>query len=260
MSVLHLQDVSITRGQARVLDRVSFSIGAGECVALLGANGAGKTTLLRAALGLQSCDTGDVVLGGEKASALRPNARAKRVAYLPQARGLAWPMMVRDVVALGRHSCAGPHDMAIDRAIAACALERLQHRSCEDLSGGELSRVHIARVLAQEAPLLLADEPIAALDPAHAHRALALIAGHARAGGAALMVLHDPAIAARYATRLIWLKAGRIIADGGVNETLTPEILEETYATSARLWRDGASIAVSFETPVSSTFRPNWLT
>lgn len=240
MTELIVQNISFKAGDAALVADVSFSLAKGEFVALLGPNGAGKTSLIRASLGLVVPTSGRALLDGKETTALAPNSRARQLAYLPQIRPLAWPNTVRDVVALGRFSHGAAlgrlkeaDTVAVDRAIAACDLGSLAHRSADTLSGGELARMHCARAFAAEAPLLIADEPTAALDPRHQFRILDLIADFVEQGGGALVVLHDIAMAARYASRLIWMKEGRILADGPPSETLTAERLEEIYGVRA---------------------------
>ncbi|MEO1568880.1 MAG: ABC transporter ATP-binding protein [Pseudomonadota bacterium] len=225
---------------ATLLKDASFTLRPGALVVLLGPNGAGKTSLIRASLGLETPSSGKATLAGEDASRLSPIARACSVAYLPQIRPLAWPNTVRDLVALGRfsHGAAlgrlkGADAEAVDRAITACDLESLADRSADTLSGGELARMHCARAFAAEAPLLIADEPTAALDPRHQFRILDLIADYVAKGGGALVVLHDIQMAARYASRVIWMKDGQILADGPPAETLTAGRLEAIYGIRA---------------------------
>ena len=164
-------------------------------------------------------------------------------------RPLAWPNRVRDVVALGRFShgvapgkLSGHDAEAVTRALMACDLSDLKDRTMDTLSGGELARVHCARAFAAEAPLLIADEPTAALDPRHQFRILDLIRKYVETGGGAMIVLHDIELAARYASRLIWMKGGKILADGPVGVTLTPERLAEIYGVSARI--DGTRVVM----------------
>ena len=247
MTELVASDLTLKAKDAVLVDAASWSLKPGELVALLGPNGAGKTSLIRASLGLEPPCLGTASLGGDDVTALTPAMRARRVAYLPQIRPLAWPNTVRDVIALGRfaHGAAlgrlGTADAeAVDRAIAACDLVALAHRSAGTLSGGELARMHCARAFAAEAPLLIADEPTAALDPRHQFRILDLIAEFVAQGGGALVVLHDVQMAARYASRLIWMKDGRIIADGAPSETLTTERLEGVYGIRAAV--DGLTV------------------
>ncbi|MEL7482646.1 MAG: ABC transporter ATP-binding protein [Pseudomonadota bacterium] len=247
MTELVASDLTLRVKDAVLVDAASWSLKPGEFVALLGPNGAGKTSLLRVSLGLEPASSGAVTLGGDDIAVLTPSIRARRIAYLPQIRPLAWPNTVRDVVALGRfsHGAAlgrlGKADAeAVDRAIAACDLVEFAHRSADTLSGGELARMHCARAFAAQAPLLIADEPTAALDPRHQFRILDLIAEYVAKGGGALVVLHDIQMAARYASRLIWMKDGHIIADGTPSETLTAERLEDVYGVRASV--DGLTV------------------
>ena len=230
------------RDGSTLLDGASFSLRAGEFVAMLGPNGAGKTTLLRAALGLIDAREGCSALGGQDARRLSARERALRASYLPQRRPLAWPSPVRDVVALGRYShgaalgsLSAPDRRAVDAALEECDLEHLAHRASDTLSGGELARVHLARAFAAQAPLLLADEPVAALDPGHQLRAMDLVRAFVERGGGALVVMHDIDMAARYADRLVWLHGGRVIADGSPQATLTEGRLADVYGVAARI-------------------------
>ncbi len=232
-----------------LVEGASLRLRAGELIALLGPNGAGKTTLLRGAVGLARPAAGRASLAGEDTAAMTPRRRARQLAYLPQNRPLAWPSPVRDVVALGRfaHGAAvgrlrGADRAAVERALAACDLQQLAGRSTATLSGGELARVHCARAFAAEAPLLIADEPVAELDPYHQFRVMALIHAFVAAGGGALVVLHDVALASRYASRLIWMKDGRILADGPPGATLTAARLADIYGVRGRI--DGSRVEI----------------
>ena len=249
MAELIVSDLSVSAGQATLVRGASLKLASGELVALLGPNGAGKTSLLRAALGLERQSGGTARIDGQESNALSPIQRARRIAYLPQQRPLAWPNTVRDVVALGRFAYGaapgrlGPQDAeAVDAAISACDLTALSERQTDTLSGGELARVHFARAFAAAAPLLVADEPVAALDPRHQFRVMDIVRQFVEAGGGALVVLHDIALAARYASRLVWMQDGQIIADGTPEETLSEERLAEVYGVRARI--DGRRVDI----------------
>ncbi|MEM9304381.1 MAG: ABC transporter ATP-binding protein [Pseudomonadota bacterium] len=243
MTELKVEGLEMRGGRDAILvTGASFTLASGELVAVLGPNGAGKTSLLRGALGLERASAGQSLLDGRDTAALPPRDRARAVAYLPQQRPLAWPSPVRDVVALGRFSHGatlgrlGAMDRAaVDRAMKACGLEPLAARACSTLSGGELARVHCARAFAAEAPLLVADEPVASLDPNHRFRIMDLLRRFVDDGGGALVVIHDIELAARYADRLIWMKEGRIVASGPTAETLSAERLEEIFSVRARV-------------------------
>lgn len=250
MTDLTVKDLTYQVNGATLVEQASFKLVPGELICLLGPNGAGKTSLIRASLGLEKPSFGQSMLDGESTLTLSPILRARRIAYLPQIRPLAWPNAVRDIVALGRFShgavlgrLKGADRDAVDRALSACDLTHLADRSADTLSGGELARMHCARAFAAEAPLLVADEPIAALDPRHQFRILDLIADFVASGGGALVVLHDIQMAARYASRLIWMKGGRILADGPPSETFTEDRLKDVYGIEARV--DGLRIEMT---------------
>ena len=213
---------------------VSFSLQGGEILGLLGPNGAGKTTLLRGLAGLAPM-AGDVDWNGAPLAQLPRLARARTIAYLAQGGEAAWPIPVRDVVALGRlpHGAQAPLSgadaVALDRALRVCDVADLADRPATELSGGERARVLLARALAVEADLLLADEPIAALDPAHQLDVMETLTGEAAKGRAVLVVTHDVGLALRYCTRVLLMRTGRLVADLPVAEAMSGEALERTF-------------------------------
>ena len=253
MTELSVRNLSIVADGATLVEDASLTLAGGEVVAVLGPNGAGKTSLLRGMLGLLPLSGGHSQLAGQAATDLSPAARARVVSYLPQRRPLAWPNPVRDIVALGRYAHGaglgrlGTEDQrAVDEALEACDLTALAERGVDSLSGGELARVHFARAIAAEAPLLIADEPVAALDPRHQLRIGALIRSFVDAGGGALLVLHELTMAANIADRLIWMKDGRIVCQGTVTDTLTPATLADVYGVVASIEYDrhGADVRI----------------
>lgn len=236
MTLLSLENLTVRRGECPVVDRASFDIAEGECVGLIGPNGAGKTSLLRGALGLLPFE------GASSLAALPPRQRAAQAAWLPQTRDIAWPMSVERIVALGRlpylarGARLGAGDQAaVDAALARMGLQNFRTRTATELSGGEQARVLIARTLAQDTPLLMADEPIAGLDPAAQIATLQVFQTLAQEGRAVLTSLHDLSLAARYCTRLIMIGAGRIVADGPPREVLTPDRLADTFRLRAKV-------------------------
>jgi len=254
MTELRGTGITVSAGAATLVDNASVNVRAGELVAILGPNGAGKTTLLRALLGLSKVTDGSSTLNGDDCFHLSPIERAKRVSYLPQRRPLAWPNKVYDVVALGRfaHGAAlgrlGAVDAeAVDQAIESCDLGALSRRTTDSLSGGELARVHFARAIAARTPLLVADEPVAALDPRHQLRIAELIRRFVDSGGGALVVLHEVALAARFADRLVWMNGGRIVVEGTPAETLSSQTMREVYGVRAHVAHDGHGFDVRIE-------------
>ncbi|MCI5109312.1 MAG: ABC transporter ATP-binding protein [Marivita sp.] len=236
MTLLTVQNLTVKRGECPVVDHASFTISAGECVGLIGPNGAGKTSLLRGVLGLLPHE------GHSSLAAMAPRQRAAQAAWLPQKREIAWPMTVERVVALGRlpYLARGarltPADQsAVDAALTRMGLAGYRDRLATALSGGEQARVLIARTLAQDTPLLLADEPIAGLDPAAQIATLQVFESLAQEGRAVLTSLHDLSLAARYCTRLVMMSAGRIVADGPPEDILTAQRLEEVFHLRAEI-------------------------
>jgi len=257
MTELVAENITLRVGSTTLVDDASLSLRSGELVAILGPNGAGKTSLLRVMVGLTKADSGSAQLSGEEILSLSPIDRARRVSYLPQRRPLAWPNKVRDVVSLGRfaHGAAlgrlGAADAeAVDAAIESCDLGHLADRSTDTLSGGEIARVHFARAIAARTPLLVADEPVAALDPRHHLRIAQLLRQFVDDGGGALVVLHDVPLAVRSADRLVWMKGGRIVAEGSPAETLNSKIMEEVYGVRARVEKDSHGLNVRIESAV----------
>jgi iron complex transport system ATP-binding protein len=243
VSLLALEDVELALGPRR-LGPLSLHVAPGEVVALLGRNGAGKTSLLRVAAGVAAPRAGRVTV--QHATPDR-RARARLVAYLPQAEtSVETDLCVRELIALGRlpHlgelAPLGPPDLrAIERAAEELAVTALLDRPLASLSAGERQRAHVARCFAQEARLLVLDEPTAALDPVHAADLLARVRVHSRAGEhGALVVVHDVLLAARYADRVALLAEGALLACGPPLEVLSPAVLEQGLGLRASLARE----------------------
>jgi iron complex transport system ATP-binding protein len=236
--LLSLAGVSVGLGGRAVIDGVSLTVAAGEVVVIVGPNGAGKTTLLRAAAGLIPA-TGTIGLGSDPLRRLSLAERARRVAYLPQGHTVYWPLPVADVVALGRLPLGAGADLseadrlAVERAMAATGVAPYAARPVTALSGGERARVALARVLATEALLILADEPTVSLDPRYQLTVMDILRRHAGAGGAVVAVLHDLALAARSADRLVVLDRGRVVADGPPRSVLDAARLSAVFGVSA---------------------------
>jgi iron complex transport system ATP-binding protein len=225
------------RGRA-VLGGLDLSVAAGEMVGILGPNGAGKTTLLLALSGVLSPGEGSVALGGRDIAGLSDRQRARLVAAVPQRGENAGELTVRSVVLMGRYPYLGflggygqPDTDAAEAAMAAVGLSGLAHRRLHELSGGEFQRVLAARALAQESGILLLDEASASLDIARKMELYALLAARNAAGVTILAALHDINLAALFCRRLVFLKNGRIEADGPTEAVFTQQTLSRIYET-----------------------------
>jgi len=239
--LLSAQHVTAVLGGATVVERASLALRGGELAVLVGPNGAGKTTLLRALAGLIPAD-GAIELGGEPLAALKARERARRIAYLPQGHVFHWPMPVAAIVMLGREPHADPFSgtpaqdrAAVARALAITETEGFADRAVTTLSGGERARVALARALATQAPVLLADEPTASLDPRHQLVVMELLRQAAHAGSAILATTHDLTLAARFADRVIVMHQGRLVADGLPGDALNAERLADVFGVEAQM-------------------------
>ena len=238
---LSLTDVSVRIAGATLLDQVTATIAPGRVTAILGPNGAGKSTLLRAAAALIRAD-GDIRVDGAPVAAMEPRARARCIGYLPQDAAVHWNLRVREVVALGRlpHTASPAADSAaIDAALAATGTTGFAGRAIATLSGGERARVLLARVLAGEPNYLLADEPLAALDPAHQIDLVARLRAYAAGGAGVAVVVHDLLQAQVAADDAVLLDRGRVIAAGPAREVLTPGNLARVFGIRVAAVEDG---------------------
>lgn len=225
---LSLSHITVRRGPCPVVDDISLTIPAGQFVGLIGPNGAGKTTLMQAALGLVSAE------GHSDLTKLPLAARARRAAWLPQAREVNWPIPVEALVRLGRR--VDPDRRADAEAVAEALSQldvtHLRDRKATELSGGELARVLIARLLAQRTPVIMADEPVAGLDPAHQLAVMGLFRELARQGRTVIASVHELGLAARFCDRLVLIDRGRLVADGAPSEVLTPKHLGGSFGVT----------------------------
>lgn len=238
-AALSIKDISVKIDGAEILRGASFSANSGEFIAIIGPNGAGKSTLLRAAAGLLCVDAGMVKLFGNDITALSPMERARRLSYLPQSRPVYWAMPVRAIVALGRFAYGGgdaraANSTVVESAMTEAGVQHLADRSAATLSGGELARVHFARALAGKTPVLIADEPTAALDPAHQLSVMALLHKKAANGRLVIAALHDLDLAARYATKILVIDKGAIVGDGAPEDVMTEELLRDVFSVRGK--------------------------
>ena len=239
------------RHAARAAEAVagaSLSVRAGEVVGVIGPNAAGKSTLARLCCGLLAAQAGEVLLQGTPLARLSRRERARRVAFLPQQQPADLTFTAREVALMGRAphlglwSMEGPRDReCAQAALSEADAADLADRSVAQLSGGERQRVFLARAFAQEAALLLLDEPTAGLDLEHQVLLVNALRRRAREGGGALLVLHDLALAGAACDRLLLLLAGRVLAEGTPAEVLRAEVLAPAYATQVDVVPDPAT-------------------
>jgi iron complex transport system ATP-binding protein len=249
--VIELHGVTVELGGKPVVDTVSATVADGEWLALIGPNGAGKTTLLRAVARLVPF-SGEIALDGRRAEELSRGELGRLVAVVPQDPSTPPWMTVAEYVLLGRTPHLGPlaKEGARDRNAAARSLGRLDlfplaDRRLGTLSGGEKQRVVVARALAQEAAIVLLDEPTAALDIGHQQQALELLDGlRAESGLTLVAAMHDLTLAAQYADRMLMLDAGRVVADGPPVEVLTEAVIAQHYGAAIDVVPVGDRIAV----------------
>lgn len=254
MSEINASQLTVSRSGRVLLQPTDITLKSGELTVLLGPNGSGKTTLIRSLL-RQTDAGGRVLLNGEPVESFSSKERARHIAYLPQSRPLAWPNRVFDIVSLGRYPHAGKTGKlsASDQAVvtvsmASCDIAHLSDRNVDTLSGGELARVHCARVFSTQADFIIADEPVAALDPLHQFKTMELFKAYTQKGGGVLVVLHDINLAAKFADRLIWMRDGAIIADGPPAETLTGAQMRTTFDVAAEINNGNVDVTGPAET------------
>lgn len=224
--MLELFEISYHTGGQRVLNDVSCRFESGKITALVGPNGAGKTSLLRIAAGLVSPVSGRIEADGDFADA---DWRARHIAYLPQFQNVAWPLSCRDVVALGLAAQTAVDWQKVEAALTLCRADGFAMRGIDTLSGGEAARVHLARLMVADAPLLLLDEPAQSLDASGAQIVMQLLREAANAGKAVVLVMHDLNLAQAYCDHIVLMQAGSAVAQGTPSEVFTPALLTPIF-------------------------------
>ncbi len=225
-----------------VINGLSVRAQAGDFIGLVGPNGAGKSCLLKTIAGIIKPDAGSISLDGKNIENLSSKTRAKQIAYLAQDRGAAWALSVRDLVALGRAPYRGPlgklsadGEAAIDAALKAAQCEDLQGRCFDSLSGGEQARVYLARALAVDAPVLLADEPTAALDPYYQLSIMQTLRAQTAQGKTVIASLHDLALAKQFCSRIWVMDGGTLAEDAAADKALGADILKQIFRVQSKL-------------------------
>ncbi len=225
MALIEAHGLALPNGR---LTDVDFSLAEGEMLGVIGPNGSGKSSLLSCLGGLLP-HQGDIIFEGRSVAALSPRQRAQAFSLLPQSCDSAWALRVEDVVAFGRLPWGDQDEAAIHQAMAETSVEPLRGRTVDRLSGGERARVWLARVLAGQPRLLLADEPIASLDLYYQRSIMDCLRRYADSGNVVILAIHDFPLAARYCDRLCLLQAGHIQAEGTPAEVLTAELLARVF-------------------------------
>ncbi|VAW76180.1 hypothetical protein MNBD_GAMMA12-1843 [hydrothermal vent metagenome] len=228
--------INLMRQKRQVLYDVSIAIQSGQVTGLIGPNSAGKSSLLEVLTGFLTPQTGTVALKEKEVARWSSTELAKVVAYMPQENLAHWPVSVYDYVALGRIPHLGFEQKAnaqgqafIELALQKVDVAHLRYRPVTELSGGELSRVCLARVLAVDAEVILADEPIAGLDPGQQLSIMQVLQQEAKAGKAVVAVVHDLAIAGRFCDSLWLMNKGKIVCSGAPDDVLSKQNLREVY-------------------------------
>jgi len=253
MTRLATEGLGVRRGGRDILRDVTLELPTGAFVAVIGANGAGKSTLLAALAGLTRPDAGAVTLDGMPLAQIGLRELARQRAYLPQNPRCDWPIAVERLVALGLTPVSPlfgglPTGLAtrVDKALADFDLAPLRDQAADTLSGGELARAMLARALVGDPELVVADEPLTGLDPRHALDSVARLRRLADAGKLVVASMHDLTLTARYATHIVALHEGRLVAFGPTGQTLGAALLKAVFEVEARVSGEGSLAIVDF--------------
>lgn len=242
--------MSVLRGSGLTVEHrlsaVDLVLEPGELVGVIGPNGAGKSTLLSVLAGLQPLAQGVVTLDQQPLESLPARQRARQIGYLAQSGHSAWALQVEDIVAMGRLPWGDCDAQAIAAAMCATGADALRGRRIDTLSGGEQARVWLARVLAGQPQLLLADEPVASLDLYYQRAVMQTLRGFATGNNAAVVALHDLGLAARYCDRLLLLAQGRLLAAGTPAQVLQEGLLQQVYGLPVQVDLAAAPPRISY--------------
>ncbi len=253
MSLLTVSGVTVRRGGRAILREVSASFSAGQFVAVIGGNGAGKSTLLSVLAGLLKPDQGEARLDGQPIGRFDRKALARRRAYLPQNPRCDWPISVERLVALGLTPTlpafgrlTADVQVRVDRAVEACDLASQRDQAATTLSGGELARAMLARAMVGDPEVLIVDEPMAGLDPRHALDTAGRLQGLAASGKLVIAAVHDLTLAARFASHVLGMREGQVVALGPMATTLTSVLLHDIFDVEACVSGEGATATVDY--------------
>ncbi len=252
MSGLEIKDISLNIDGNKILENISATVQEGETVGLIGPNGAGKSCLLKSTLGLLDIKAGTINIDDKNIAGLDLKDRAKKMAYAAQGAPVYWPLTALTVVGLGRVPHLNPwqklsndDEIAIEYAMERTDCLDLKDRLVTTLSGGERARVLLARVLATGAKYILADEPVAALDPSHQLQIMNILSDLSKNGHGVLVVLHDLNHALRYCDRIILLNEGKVVGQDIPEQILNDQNLKNIFGISAARWSENGHQFIS---------------
>jgi len=258
MSLLSGHGIDYRIDTIRILEGIDIQVEAGELVGLIGPNGAGKSSLLRLLTGVEACTRGEVRFDGQPLAQISATLRAQRIGYLVQGAMAYWPFSVEKVVELGRipyqkwwQQASSEDQTRVEAALTKTETLAFRNRIVTTLSGGEQTLVMLARIFATEPDLIFADEPVAALDPYHQLHVMEILRNHAAENRAAIVVLHDLSLAARFCDRLYLLNHGKLDCSGGVSEVLTRENIARVYGVDSHIECNEKGVSVTSLTRVS---------
>ncbi len=259
MSLLSAHNIDYRIEAIRILEKIDIRVEAGELVGLIGPNGAGKSSLLRLLTGVEECSGGEVRIDGKPLALMSAGQRARRMGYLAQGAMAYWPINVEKVVELGRipyqkwwQQPSAEDRLKVEAAMVTTETLAFRNRIVTTLSGGEQTLVMLARIFAAEPDLIFADEPVAALDPYHQLHVMETLRNHAAENHAAVVVLHDLSLAARFCDRLYLLNFGRLDCSGSVRDVLTRENIARVYGVDSHIECGDNGVSVTSLTRVSA--------
>ncbi|MCB1615906.1 MAG: ABC transporter ATP-binding protein [Pseudomonadales bacterium] len=252
MSLLLAKNAGYDINRVNILKNVNIAVDTGEIVGLIGPNGAGKSTLLKLLSGVEPASSGDVFFKGSRLLSLSASQRAAKIAYLVQGAKAHWPLPVRDVVKLGRlpfqkwwQNLSSEDSSIVENAMQKAEIAHLADRTITTLSGGEQTLVMLARIFASQPELILADEPVAALDPYHQLHVMELLKTFSDdSKHAVVVVLHDLGLAARFCDRIYLLNRGEVWADGSTQEVLTEKNIQTVYGVQCAVSCDDNAVSI----------------
>lgn len=249
--LIDARHLSLCVGDKKLVDDVSLQIEQGQIIGLIGPNGAGKTSLLKILANVSQANSGSCHFAGKPLADYTEKELARRFAYLAQGATAHWPLKVKRLIELGRLPWQGYRQRLnasdqnkVQDAAEKTEVSHLLDRVVTTLSGGEQTRVFLARLLAAEPSVIFADEPIAALDPYHQLHIMEILQQHARNGGTVLVVMHDINLASRFCDKLILMNHGKIVKFGGLSDLLQDNLLADTYGIDLRLFCENDSFSV----------------